>query len=42
MRLTIEKASYQIKGIEIGGIIITTRKQLENCNIEIFCNNKTN
>ena len=30
-----KKLSYNIKAIEIFGIIITTRKQLENCNYDL-------
>ena len=35
MKCVINKISYTIKGIELFGLLITTRKQLENCNISI-------
>jgi hypothetical protein len=31
----LDKVSYTIKGLEIFGIVITTRKQLEDCNMKL-------
>ena len=40
MILKIKKSTYKIKGLEFFGIIITTRKQLENANVKLYIGEK--
>lgn len=41
IKIIADRINFNFKGLEIFGIIITTRKQLENCPINIYASIKT-
>ena len=41
MIIKLNKINYKIIGLEFFGLIITTRKQLENCEVTVFAEKVT-